>query len=249
MTKRELMKDPALQNESWDRFLPQFKKKNVQTKKPKKQVVKKKYTPFPPPQQPSKIDLQLESGEYFMKEHEKKQKKHDEKEQAQQQKTAQKRKEKEAVFVAPKEENLLDTESQETNSDSVDIEALKKKLKNKNLKFSSSVPIIPQEEIVNIPPNSTESNEVPKKKKKKTKCKDESGISSQDSNASSVKTKRKKKKDLSSDVISEPTGEETSVKSDVKKRKKSKIADSENVTTDLDVAARKKKKKLKMETS
>lgn len=47
MTKRELMKDPALKNESWDRFLPQFKKKNVQTKKPKKQITKKKYTPFP----------------------------------------------------------------------------------------------------------------------------------------------------------------------------------------------------------
>lgn len=119
-------KDPALAQESWDRFLPNFKKKNVQRKKPKKvggsgaggegqcgvhppvcmkvdkgdiacwpqqhsstlqntrhscrppvppspphpsppQVREKKdYTPFPPPQQPSKEDLMLESGEYFL---------------------------------------------------------------------------------------------------------------------------------------------------------------------------------------
>ena len=36
MIKRELAKDPALANEQWDRFLPHFKHKNVQRKKPKK---------------------------------------------------------------------------------------------------------------------------------------------------------------------------------------------------------------------
>ncbi len=98
MIKRELAKDPQLATESWDRFLPKFRKKHLKTsekttrkneriqekdearkaaglpsfeeaKKEKKE--KKIYTPFPPPQQPRKVDLQLESGEYFLKAHEK----------------------------------------------------------------------------------------------------------------------------------------------------------------------------------
>ena len=98
MIKRELAKDPALATESWDRFLPKFRKRHLKTsektakknerlqeknearkaaglppleevKKEKKE--KKVYTPFPPPQQPRKVDLQLESGEYFLKAHEK----------------------------------------------------------------------------------------------------------------------------------------------------------------------------------
>jgi ribosomal RNA assembly protein len=68
MIKRELAKDPKLVEESWDRFLPQFKKRNVKSKKVDTSKIKKKeYTPFPAPQEPSKIDKQLESGEYFFK--------------------------------------------------------------------------------------------------------------------------------------------------------------------------------------
>ena len=54
MIKRELAKDPALKNESWDRFLPKFKKNSVQQRK-KPKIAKKNYTPFPPPQQESKV--------------------------------------------------------------------------------------------------------------------------------------------------------------------------------------------------
>mmetsp|Transcript_29287 Transcript_29287/g.73111 ORF Transcript_29287/g.73111 Transcript_29287/m.73111 type:complete len:389 (+) Transcript_29287:17-1183(+) len=66
MIRRELEKDPSLAHESWDRFLPKFKKKN--SKRPKKRKVDKEKaaTPFPPPQMPRKVDLQLESGEYFL---------------------------------------------------------------------------------------------------------------------------------------------------------------------------------------
>lgn len=68
MIQKELEKDDKLKDQDWSRFLPTFSKKNVPRKKPLKINDKKNkapYTPFPPPQQPSKVDLQLESGEYF----------------------------------------------------------------------------------------------------------------------------------------------------------------------------------------
>lgn len=241
MTKRELMKDPALKNESWDRFLPKFKKKNVQTKKPKKQVVKKKYTPFPPPQQPSKVDLQLESGEYFMKEHEKKQKKQDEKEQAQQQKTAQKKKEKEAAFAAPKEEILHNEKTLDTSNVSVDIEALKRKLKSKNM--NKSISSVPQETVV--------TSEVPKKKKK---SKSESGNISQNGSISDytpVLVKKKKGKvaiDNVSDANTDKLLEDQAVCSG-KKRKKSKVKVTATENSAVDTISPKKKKKVEKENS
>lgn len=74
MIKRELSKDEALKEENWDRFLPKFKKRNPKkTKKAQRDSQEKQYNPFPPLPQPSRIDLQLESGEYFMSEHARKQ--------------------------------------------------------------------------------------------------------------------------------------------------------------------------------
>merc|ERR1712050_168926 len=74
--KRELMKDPQLKNENWDRFLPKFEKKVLsKRKKPLKKKEKKVYTPFPPTMPDSKIDKELESGEYFLKENQRRMKK------------------------------------------------------------------------------------------------------------------------------------------------------------------------------
>ncbi|KAF8351051.1 ribosomal RNA assembly protein mis3 [Amanita rubescens] len=125
MIKRELAKDPKLANESWDRFLPTFRKRHLTTsektarkneafskkeearkaagleteEKPKKKV----YTPFPPPQPPRKVDLQLESGEYFFKPHEKAAKEEAKRKQKQAETTAKRQAERAEAFVAPAE--------------------------------------------------------------------------------------------------------------------------------------------------
>ena len=106
MIKKELAKDPALANEDWTRFLPQFKKKN--TSKRKKPLVvheKKSYTPFPPAQLPSKVDLQLESGEYFLNEQQRESKKRAEKRAAAKEKSTEKKRQRDEEFVAPQEED------------------------------------------------------------------------------------------------------------------------------------------------
>lgn len=127
MIKRELAKDPKLANENWERFLPKFKKRNVKGKKVSKDQhsagaaddtvgadhdarasktehkKKKVYTPFPPPQQPSKIDLQIESGEYFLKPKERKVKEIEERERRQGEHKKQRVKDREQAFIAPSE--------------------------------------------------------------------------------------------------------------------------------------------------
>lgn len=127
MIKRELMKDPKLRDEDWSRFLPKFKNKNISKRKqPKNKKVKKEYTPFPPPMPLSKIDKQLESGEFFLKESEKKAKQHQER-QEKQAKAAKAQTERRNVdFVAPDETTAASTQ---TKSESIDVAALKAKIK------------------------------------------------------------------------------------------------------------------------
>nr|ODN76440.1 ribosomal RNA assembly protein [Cryptococcus depauperatus CBS 7841] len=70
------------------------------TEKKKK---KKTYTPFPPPQQPSKLDLQLASGEYFLKPKEREAIEKRKKLEKQKEVTEEKRAVREEAFIAPPE--------------------------------------------------------------------------------------------------------------------------------------------------
>lgn len=108
MIKRELAKDDRLKNESWDRFLPKFRKINKAkpSKKPTGEKKKKEYTPFPPTQTPRKEDLQMESGEYFLKPEQKEAKVAEIKELAREQKKLEKIEKRKAVFIAPEEDSL-----------------------------------------------------------------------------------------------------------------------------------------------
>ena len=107
MIKKELAADPKLKEENWDRFLPQFKKKNVQRKKVKPDAdakdKDKEFTPFPPAQTPRKIDAALESGEYFLSEDEKRAKAAKEKKDLAEEKARTKKEAREALFTAPSE--------------------------------------------------------------------------------------------------------------------------------------------------
>ena len=103
MIKRELEKDPKLANESWDRFLPQFKKQNA--KRPKKKGDDTKpYTPFPPAPTPRKVDEQLESGEYFLSQTQRQARKLERRDAKQREGAAASKAERQKRFVAPKEE-------------------------------------------------------------------------------------------------------------------------------------------------
>ncbi|XP_075224841.1 KRR1 small subunit processome component homolog dbe [Lycorma delicatula] len=131
MIKRELAKDPKLRNESWERFLPKFVSKNLSKRKqPMKKKQKKKYTPFPPPQTESKVDKLLSSGEYFLKDNERKNKKHEEKFLKQQEASKSREERRNKAFEAPQEDKI--NKSKPSQND-IDIEHLKKKLKKKKL--------------------------------------------------------------------------------------------------------------------
>ncbi|KAI1445377.1 eukaryotic type KH-domain (KH-domain type I) [Annulohypoxylon stygium] len=106
MIKRELAKDPELANENWERFLPNYKKRSLSKRMVPHKVTdksKKVYTPFPPPQEKSKVDLQIEAGEYHIGKEAKKRIAHEERMEQQKVKQEEKKRQREQDFVAPEE--------------------------------------------------------------------------------------------------------------------------------------------------
>ena len=177
MIKRELSKDPKMKDQNWDRFLPKFKKRNVQRAKPKKITTKKKeYSPFPPKNHimPSKLDKEIESGEYFQNEIERKLAKKEAKREKAAEKKATRERIRMAEYVPPKIEKKTNTKTttSESNASSLDIEKLKRKLKKKrkretevsNTNLSSDTNAFLTDDAVSL--------ERKKKKKKKKKKKD-----------------------------------------------------------------------------
>ncbi|KZZ89636.1 hypothetical protein AAL_07529 [Moelleriella libera RCEF 2490] len=106
MIKKELAKDPALAEESWDRFLPNFKRKTLSRRRVPHKVTdkaKKVYTPFPPAPEKSKVDKQIETGEYFLNKQAKERAVREERQEKQQLRKEEKARERQAEFVPPEE--------------------------------------------------------------------------------------------------------------------------------------------------
>jgi len=137
MIRRELEKDETLKEEMWDRFLPQFKKRNVQRKK--KSIKKKNKTAsvFPALPTPRKEDALLESGDYFLNEIERLEKKKKERVIKQIKKSAEKKRQRAAEFEAP---TLVKKQKvEETQESTADLVArLKQKGEKKKKKKLSS---------------------------------------------------------------------------------------------------------------
>ncbi|XP_030404559.1 KRR1 small subunit processome component homolog isoform X1 [Gopherus evgoodei] len=141
MIKRELSKDPELRTQSWERFLPQFKHKNLNKRKePKKKSVKKEYTPFPPPQPENQIDKELASGEYFLKESQKKRKRMEELKAKQAESFRRRQEERNKAFIPPKEKLVVKPKKASTET-KIDIEAIKEKVKKAKKKKLGALPV------------------------------------------------------------------------------------------------------------
>lgn len=136
------MKDPELKNENWERFLPHFKKRTLsKRKKPLKITDKsrKPYTPFPPPQEKSKVDLQIESGEYFLGKQAKERAAKERREEQQREKQAEKEMARQKQFVPPQENGTASSKEKKRKRKEEDRAVGEKKEKKKEKKEKKRV--------------------------------------------------------------------------------------------------------------
>lgn len=128
------MKDPDLKNENWERFLPHFKKRTLSKRKKPLKITdksKKPYTPFPPPQEKSKVDLQIESGEYFLGKQAMERAAKERREEQQREKQAEKEMARQKEFVPPQENGTTSSkkEKKRKRKEKDQVEGTKKKNK------------------------------------------------------------------------------------------------------------------------
>uniref|UniRef100_A0A8C3AYQ6 KRR1 small subunit processome component n=1 Tax=Cyclopterus lumpus TaxID=8103 RepID=A0A8C3AYQ6_CYCLU len=124
MIKQELSKDPDLRLQSWERFLPTFRHKNLaKRKEPKKKSTKKAYTPFPPSQPESTVDKELATGEFFLRESVKKRKKLDLIKVKQAEALTKKQEERNKAFIPPKEKPLMKKTNKGTHGNTAEPES------------------------------------------------------------------------------------------------------------------------------
>ncbi|KAF1999529.1 putative rRNA assembly protein Mis3 [Amniculicola lignicola CBS 123094] len=136
MIRKELAKDPELVNEDWSRFLPNFKKRTLSKRRIPHNVTdktKKVYTPFPPPQEKSKVDLQIESGEYFLSKQAIERKTREERVEKMREKQEEKRKERLLELVPPEEEKAKKDKKEKKKRKREDGEGKEKKKKKKEV--------------------------------------------------------------------------------------------------------------------
>ena len=132
------MKDPELKNENWERFLPHFKKRTLSKRKKPLKITdksKKPYTPFPPPQEKSKIDLQIESGEYFLGRQAMERAAKERREEQQREKQAEKKMARQKEFVPPQENGTASStkEKRRKRKEEDGVQGSKKKTKKRRI--------------------------------------------------------------------------------------------------------------------
>jgi len=139
MIKKELAKDPNLSEEDWNRFLPKFTKKNLsKRKKPKNITIKTPYTPFPPAPTLSKVDIQLDSGEYFLNERLKKNKLKNDKIEKRKLMKVEKINKYNDSFIPPNEDDDVMDDSYDDKIDEIENSDNKKKNKKKRVRIEEN---------------------------------------------------------------------------------------------------------------